>query len=117
MYGEEFSCFLSTEMGSLQAKEENIYKLSQKRNAKVRNCGKSVYCASFFVECIGYTTFSEGHRASNFQKSFKCDHCLFIFGLVYHTAYFATLSCSLVKIQESMENKPWISAVSETLIF
>ena len=32
------------------------------------------------------TTFSKGHRALHFQKSFKCDHFLFIFGLVYHTA-------------------------------
>ena len=49
----------------------------------------------FFLPSV-YTTFSQGHWTLHFQKSFKCDHFLFIFGLVYHTAYFAqnaTLSC------------------------
>ena len=91
------------------------YKLCQKRNAKVVNYYKSVYCASFLLNLC--TTFSEGHIVLHFQKSFKCDHFLLIFGLVYHTAQNTTLSCSLVKIQESMENKLWISAVSHTLIF
>ena len=38
----------------------------------------------------------------------------------YTIAYFAqnaTLSYALVKIQESMDNKHWISPVSQTLIF
>ena len=52
----------------------------------------------------GCTTVSEGHRALHFQKSFKCDHFLFSFELVYHAAYFiqnTTLSC-LQAIYESL---------------
>ena len=46
----------------------------------------------------------KGHRALHFQKSLKCDHFLFTFGLVYHFAYFAqntTLSNSQAKIESS----------------
>ena len=91
-------------------------KLSQKRNAKVVNYDNSICCASFFG-WVYVHHFQKVIKALHFQKSFKCDHFLFSFGLVYHTAQNTTLSCSLVKIQESMENKLSISAISQTLIF
>ena len=70
-------------------------KLSPKnkcKNSKLRQF--SLLC--FFFCWVLCTTFSEGHRALHFEKSFKCVHFLFTFGLVYHFAYFVqntTLSC------------------------
>ena len=94
-------------------------KLSQKRNQKQQWIRTNQFIGHLFSlsVCI---TFSEGHRALYFQKWFKCDHFLFSFWLVYHIAYFAqnaTLSYALGKIQESVVDKPWISPISQTLIF